>query len=325
MLDWVTLPDLTAWSEGLLAPSQLLFNPSSRLFWGFCLSSVLLAALVLWLQHRRLRAHKSFWHYACAVALAPKHWFNRSSMVDLTCLLGNSLLRVAVIVPLLGSHLAFALVVARTLQSNFGNGPDWALPWAAIAAIYTLVFFVVEDFSRFLLHYSMHKSRFLWRFHRLHHSATSLTPLTLFRAHPIEMALYYSRGLLVFGVLSGIFIYLFGGRLSGLQILGVDALGFAFNALGANLRHSPVWLSFGKWERWFISPAQHQVHHSAAVQHRDRNFGTCLAVWDRLLGSHVRTDFNPQPLQFGLAAGAKHAPLRAPLKPPFTGDTEVLL
>lgn len=325
MFAWLTLPDLTVWSEGLLAPSQLLFNPSSRMFWGFCVSSVLLAALVLWLQHRRLREHKSVWHYACAVVLAPKHWFNRSSMVDLTCLLGNSVLRAAVIVPLLGSHLALALVVARTLQSNFGNGPDWALPWAAIAITYTLVFFIVEDFSRFILHYSMHKSHFLWRFHRLHHSATSLTPLTLFRAHPIEMALYYCRGLLVFGVLSGVFIYLFGGRLSGLQILGVDALGFAFNALGANLRHSPVWLSFGKWERWFISPAQHQVHHSTAMHHRDRNFGTCLAAWDRLFGCHVRTDFKPQPLQFGLSATANRAPLRTPLKPSFTGDAEVLL
>lgn len=301
MVDWSHFASASYWSEGLLAPSQMLFNPSSRLFWGFCASSVVLALLVLFVQHRQLRQQQTFWQHVYAVALAPKHWFNRSSGVDICCLIGNSVLRAGLVIPLLGSHLAFALVVARLLQTNLGNAPELPLPWLAIAIAYTAVFFVLEDLSRFALHFSMHKSRWLWRFHRLHHSATTLTPLTLFRAHPVEMALYYSRGLLVFGLVSGVFIYLFGGRLTGLQILGVDALGFLFNLLGANLRHSNVWLSFGRYERWFISPAQHQVHHSAAREHRDRNFGTCLALWDRLCGSHVCTSHTPQALKFGLA------------------------
>lgn len=309
MIDWSRLMDPARWSDGLLAPSQLLFDPSSRLFWGFCLSSFLLALAVLWLQHRQLHRHATFRQHLLATVLAPKHWFNRSSGVDVLCLLGNSALRAAIVVPLLGTHLALALVVARSLQSQLGNAPELAMSWLGIAALYTLVFFVLEDFSRFLLHFSMHKSRFLWRFHRLHHSATSLTPLTLFRAHPVEMALYYGRGLIVFGMVSGVFIYLFGGRLSGLQILGVDALGFAFNMMGANLRHSQVWLSFGRFERWFISPAQHQIHHSAALEHRDRNFGTCLALWDRLFASDLRTQHTPQPLRFGLS------PAPAPIQP----------
>lgn len=311
MIDWGSLADPARWSEGLLAPSQLPFSPSSRLFWGFCLSSVVLALVVLFIQHRQLRQHGSFGRHLFATVLSPKHWFNRSSAVDVLCLLGNSALRVAVIIPLLGSHLAFALVIARNLQSHFGNAPDFAAPWLVIACLYTVVFFVFEDFSRFILHLSMHKSGFLWRFHRLHHSATTLTPLTLFRAHPVEMALYYCRGLLVFGLVSGVFIYLFGGRLSGLQILGVDALGFMFNLMGANLRHSKVWLSFGRFERWFISPAQHQIHHSAAPEHRDRNFGTCLALWDRLFASHLPTQHEPQVLRYGLGA----APVRVKVEP----------
>lgn len=307
MADWSPLANLALWSDGLLAPSQLLFNPSSRLFWGFCLSSVCLGVLVLFVQHRQLATHSTFGQHVFATVLAPKHWLNRSSAVDVCCLLGNSVLRVAIVIPLLGSHFAFALLVARTLQTQLGNAPEVAAPWLVIAVLYTMVFFVLEDFSRFMLHFTMHKSRFLWRFHRLHHGATSLTPLTLFRAHPVEMALYYGRGLLVFGAVSGVFIYLFGGRLTGLQILGVDALGFLFNLMGANLRHSRVWLSFGRFERWLISPAQHQIHHSAAPEHRDRNFGTCLALWDRLFSSHWRTQHTPQMLQFGLGAklGAK--------------------
>ena len=41
-----------------------------------------------------------------------------------------------------------------------------------------------------------------------------------------------------------------------------------------------VWI-----ERFFISPAQHQLHHSIAEEHYDKNFGVSLAVWDWMFGS----------------------------------------
>lgn len=295
---------LSAWhslSEGLLAPLALPLDASSRIFWLFWLSSSLIAAAVLYCQPGSRGVSR--WRRRLKVTLLnPRYWLNRSTLVDLSCLTGNSALRAAVVIPLLGSHLALALVVARALQSSLGDAPDWQWPWWCIATTYTLIFFVVEDFSRFVLHMAMHKVPLLWRLHRLHHSATILTPLTLFRVHPVEMALYYARGLLVFGSVTGGFVYLFGARLSALDILGVDALGFLFNFFGANLRHSHIWLSFGRWEKWFISPAQHQIHHSRAPEHRDRNFGSALAVWDRWFGTCVPAGIPRQRLRFGLHA-----------------------
>ena len=38
-------------------------------------------------------------------------------------------------------------------------------------------------------------------------------------------------------------------------------------------------------ERWLVSPAMHHIHHSSDPQHYDSNFGTALAVWDRLAGT----------------------------------------
>ena len=38
-------------------------------------------------------------------------------------------------------------------------------------------------------------------------------------------------------------------------------------------------------EHVFISPAQHQLHHSIAEEHHDKNFGAALAIWDWLFGS----------------------------------------
>lgn len=296
-------PEFDRLWQGLTGPLHYALDPGSRLFWGFLVSAGVLAVAALYIDYRQRRSRLPFRRYLGRAFFSRRYWLNRSTLVDLGCLLGNSLLRVAVVVPLLGSHLAATLVVARFLQGQFGNAPELALPWLAIAGLYTLVFFVLEDLSRFSLHLAMHKVPWLWRLHRLHHSATNLTPLTLHRVHPVEMGFYYLRGLVVFGLVSGVFVYLFGRQLSGLDVLGVDMLGFAFNALGANLRHSHIWLSFGPLERWLISPAQHQIHHSRAPEHRDRNFGTCLALWDRLLGTLVRSGLRRKRLRFGLAAG----------------------
>ena len=268
--------------RGLAAPLHYISDPANRLYWGFLLSSVVLIVLTLLLRDRRLRLHV----FVRAI-FSPSYWFNRSTATDVFYLGLNSVLRTLLLLPLIGSHLWATIVVARFFQGNFGNSPDVEWPLWVIMACYTLVFFIVEDLSRFLLHLAMHKLPFLWRFHRVHHSATVLTPLTVYRVHPLEMSLYFFRSTAVFGLVSGVFVYLFGTKLGGFEILGVDALGFIFCALGANLRHSHIWLGFGKFERWFISPAQHQMHHSKREEHKDINFGTCLACWDRLAGSLV--------------------------------------
>lgn len=297
------MPELSIDSlrQGLTAPLGYPFDPASRMFWLFWVSAAVMALLALYLQFRRQsKGRGGYFSLVGRSLFSRKHWLNRSTVTDLSLLLGNSTLRALLIIPLLGSHLLFTLWVARNLQIYLGNAPDLHLHWLTVAGLYTITFFLVEDLSRFSLHMAMHRVPFLWRFHRVHHSARRLTPLTLFRVHPLEMTLYYGRGLLVFGLVSGTFVYLFGRQLSGLDVLGVDLLGFAFNFLGANLRHSHIWLTFGPLERWLISPAQHQIHHSAASEHRNRNFGTCLALWDRLCKTHLAANDRPPRLVFGL-------------------------
>lgn len=285
--------DFLSWMTSSL---QTLIDPSRRLFWGFIAS-----AIVLVIAHWLWMGKRITWRRICATFFAKKYWLTRSTFTDISYLFLNTAIRSSLLIPLFGSHLLATLWVARTLQGQLGDAPDVSLPWWLIATLYTLVFFVVEDFSRFYLHRVMHKVPFLWRLHRVHHSATILTPITLHRVHPLEMTLYYIRGTLVFSLVSGIAIYLAGRKLSALDILGVDALGFLFNIAGANLRHSHIWLSFGFFERWLISPAQHQIHHSSADHHHDKNFGTCLAIWDRLLGSWLCAG-KPRRLSFGIAS-----------------------
>lgn len=221
-------------------------------------------------------------------------WLTRSTLIDLQWLVSNHIVRVALVVPLLGGQIALAMAINRTLYGWFGLGDFFQLGALATTAAFSITLFLAEDLSRFLLHYAHHHVPFLWRFHAVHHGATSLTPITLYRIHTVEMCLASGRSLIVTGGVSGIFIYVFSGPIGPAEIMGVSIFTMLFNLAGANLRHSHVWVGFGRVEKWFISPAQHQMHHSEAAAHRDINLGATLAIWDRLLkcwrpsrGEHV--------------------------------------
>ena len=290
------------WLQTLLAvlPNTLL-QPNHRLFWPLILSGLVVAVVVFSCQQRSIkRGIQGIFPF-----FQWRLWWNTSTLQDVALLLSNALVKQWLLLPWLGGRIAAAMAVAYFLQLQYGTSQlagatntGWLLA-SAILALYSIIFFVVEDASRFSLHYAMHRVPLLWRLHRWHHSATTMTPLTLHRVHPLEACLYHFRSLLVFALLAGGFTYLFSSPAVVWQILGVDLLGFLFNACAANLRHSHVPLSFGRLERWFISPAQHQIHHSADIQHRDKNFGTCLACWDRLRGSWVVSK-PAEKLQFGL-------------------------
>jgi hypothetical protein len=75
---------------------------------------------------------------------------------------------------------------------------------------------------------------------------------------------------------------------------------FIFNSLAANLRHSHVWLSFGPvLERVLSSPAQHQIHHSDAPRHFNKNFGINLSLWDWMFGTLYVTRSTPEVIHYG--------------------------
>ena len=85
-----------------------------------------------------------------------------------------------------------------------------------------------------------------------------------------------------------------------LTLLGANIFSFLFNVAGANLRHSHVWISYGRLvERILVSPAQHQLHHSIDPRDGNANYGAVLAVWDWLGGSLRLAEEGP-PTAFGV-------------------------
>ena len=262
----------------LLKPLFAFNQYDSFLYWPFLLVALSLALLVFLLN--RDDGPRSFLlrYFSKTV------WGHPSAKADYKFYYVNGVLFPAVFAPLILSGAWLGVQVHDVFQALFGqhNGVP-ASAW--ITTIYTLAFFLVYDFGRYLAHYLQHRIDFLWHFHKVHHSAEVLTPFTAFRAHPVDLVIMATFPAATTGIINGIFNYWTGGSTGLYLFFGLHILIFIYNLVG-NLRHTHVWLSYGPFLNLiFISPAQHQIHHSIEQHHWGRNMGFALAFWDKLFGT----------------------------------------
>ena len=273
-------------------------NPQKRVFWGFLLSA--LAIGILWLcLVTRLRFRD-----ALKTVFDRQVWFSASARADYALMVVNGVLFSLVSPRLLGKS-AVAVALFMWLHDFFDGRPALGntLPTWAISTLFTLTLFVLDDFARYWVHRLLHTIPMLWAFHRVHHSALVLNPITVYRAHPVEGVIFALRGATVQGTTIACFVYMFGTQVDLVTVLGASVVSFAFNAAGSNLRHSPVPIRYWPWlERVFMSPAQHHIHHSTAPQHFDKNFGVILSIWDYVFGSFHHSERELE-LEFGLGKG----------------------
>ena len=227
-------------------------------------------------------------------------WLSASSKADYKLFIINKIIFTA-LAPALLAKLTVATALFHGLQGTVGYRPLIILQDWQVAASFTLFLLLLDDFARFYLHRLMHLWPALWAFHKVHHSARTMTPMTVLRTHPVEGILFSLRSALVQGISIAVFVFIFANQVNLLSILGASAFVFFFNVFGSNLRHSHISIGYFHWlERWLISPAQHQIHHSTELRHFDKNFGAILAIWDRLFGSLHLSEKDTE-LQFGLS------------------------
>jgi len=258
------------------------FTSDSRLYWPYLLSSFALALLFI----KRVNL------------FSKKYWLNKSLFTDLKIFFFNRFLKIAFIIPFESLVIfKFTKFFLKTTGSEAIFNPVWSEPIKLL--VFSLSFFILDDLLRFIQHVCMHKIPFLWTFHKVHHSAHTLNPLTLYRIHFVELILASIRRSLGAIILSCGFLFFVGQFMSFYEILGAHAFYFVFSFIGGNLRHSHIPLSFGFFEHIFISPAQHQIHHSRSKNDYNLNYGSCFSLWDKIHGSFKRGSVS-QKIKFGL-------------------------
>ena len=226
-------------------------------------------------------------------------WLHASAVLDYKVAVLGKVIERSLLAPLVLS----AVVVAQVVSGWLGPAsvsPALPSPWVEI--LYTITTLLLADLSFYVVHRLAHRVPVLWEFHKAHHSAMVMTPVTYLREHPVEQFLQVTAAALFVGPATGVFMHFFPEQLTVIKVLGVNVATFVwFFFLGSNLRHSHVWLPYGRvLDRILSSPAQHQIHHSDDPAHFDRNFGSMFSLWDWMCGTLYAPIERPAGLTFGL-------------------------
>lgn len=193
----------------------------------------------------------------------------------------------------------------------------WPL-WAIL-----ILGFFVRDFVQWLIHRLLHKSEFLWKFHKVHHSVEEMGFAAHLRYHWMENVVYRSLeyiplALLGIGLYDFFIIHIFtlawghynhsnisvSGKITG-GIVGVLfgvvlANGFfdltvlgnlsVVNKLGVIALSGAIGaLALGPFmKKLFNNPEMHIWHHAHDLPEERQfgiNFGLTLAIWDYIFGT----------------------------------------
>ncbi|MCP1418530.1 sterol desaturase/sphingolipid hydroxylase (fatty acid hydroxylase superfamily) [Pseudomonas laurylsulfativorans] len=277
-----------------------IFDFNGRLGLSFlCMSYGVAYCLFRLRKSRGLTDARSFGQFigGCRVYL------HRSALLDYRYYFVLAILKVVLVLPIVGLVDPYVLRSADYIAffTNLWGARTQVQENLALTLLYGLGVFLVKDFSHYWGHRAFH-SRYLWAFHKVHHSAPVLVPATASRVHFLEEVVEKLTDILCIGAFAGVFWYVCGGEVSRYTLFGVTYMVFIFNSLAANLRHSHVWLSFGPvLERVISSPAQHQIHHSDAPRHFGKNFGINLSLWDWMFGTLYVTQSTPEVIHYGTA------------------------
>ena len=198
-------------------------------------------------------------------------------------------------------------LAALTQASGWGLLNQLALPgWAAV-----LLGVLLLDLAIYFQHVLLHAVPVLARLHAVHHADPDFDLTTGIRFHPLEILL---SALVKFAAVVAL----------GAPVLAVLVFEVLLNAT-AMFNHAnvalPAWLE--PWvRRVLVTPDMHRIHHSVIESERNSNYGFCLSLWDRLLGTYT---IAPQgELDIGLAAWrdpAAVATFTGVLGMPFSGKS----
>lgn len=277
-----------------------------RIYVLYLVSALIIAYFVYRLRHRSLAPAQALKRFA-AYCFPKRVYTHPSAKIDYVFFLINGVLFPLFAAPFVLGGVGIALVTAGALENLFGPletplAQNWPVTIAATFAIA-----VAMDLGVFIAHYMQHRVPFLWEFHKVHHSAEVLTPITVYRMHPADDLLAGSVSGMLTGVVGGLFAYLCAAQATVIALGGLNLLVFAFYVLGYNLRHSHIWLAYPRGlSHVLISPAQHQIHHSRLRHHHDRNFGFMFAFWDWAAGT-LYVPEREEALEYGIDSDDRDA------------------
>jgi sterol desaturase/sphingolipid hydroxylase (fatty acid hydroxylase superfamily) len=147
---------------------------------------------------------------------------------------------------------------------------------------------LLDLIGAYFIHWLEHQVRWMWKFHLVHHSDTTVDVTTGLRHHPGETV--FRIGFTILAVM-----------LIGAPI-GIVMLYQSLSVLFAHLTHANIHMP-EKADRLlsyiFITPNMHKVHHHYQQPLTDSNYGNIFAFWDRLFGTYRKVE-DTKTLTYGI-------------------------
>jgi sterol desaturase/sphingolipid hydroxylase (fatty acid hydroxylase superfamily) len=299
--------DLSPGIAYFLHQLSTLFLPLGSHFSLTSLASALCIA-ALFIVFRRFRRHRRIRLRTLARALFPRRiMLSPSNFADLGYLFYNTFLSSLLFSWAAVSYQFLTNGIIGGLAAAFGPVTPTSLPDFVSRSVITVMLFLAYELGYWLNHYLSHRVPFLWEFHRVHHTATVLTPLTNFRVHPVYTFIFFNILAISTAIANGIGNYMFGETAYQYALSDTNIILVIFVHTYVHLQHTELWIPFrGALGRVFMSPAHHQVHHSTNPAHFDKNLGSCLALWDWMFGTLYVPGKEPEKLSFGVDPDNPH-------------------
>ena len=265
--------------------SKLLFSLGSH----FSLTSLAAALLIatLFFTWQRVKRGRRVRAKTILRALFPKRILrSRSNEADIGYLIFNVFVFGVMFGWAVLSYQFISNGIIAGLVALFGPVSPSTLPVYVTRSVVTVMLFLAYELGYWFNHWLSHKVPLLWEFHKVHHNAEVLTPLTNFRVHPVYTWVFTNILAFSAALANGFGNYMFGETAYQYALSDTNIILVLFIHAYVHLQHSHMWISFrGVLGRVFVSPAHHQVHHSSNPKHFNKNFGSCLALWDWMFGT----------------------------------------
>jgi sterol desaturase/sphingolipid hydroxylase (fatty acid hydroxylase superfamily) len=155
-------------------------------------------------------------------------------------------------------------------QLGLGLSHLISMPWLVVLAAALLA----QTFVSYWIHRWMHRTTFLWRFHRVHHADSSVDVSTSLRNHPLELVVQVPASAMV--------IVLLGAPATAVIAMQVVLL---FNKVWEHADVSLPEKIERRLSRVIFTPALHRLHHSPERSLHDTNYGELFILWDYLFGT----------------------------------------
>lgn len=185
-------------------------------------------------------------------------------------------------------NVAFGLLTAGVffwLQDNqFGLLHLFQAPvWLKLL----LSLMILDLIAQYGVHYFLHKVRWMWRLHLVHHSDKNVDVTTGTRHHPLDFVIRELFALMA--------VILMGMPISFYFFYRILSVLFTYWT-HANIK-LPLWLD-KVLSYVIVTPNMHKFHHHFELPWTDSNYGNMLSIWDRIFGTYVYDD--PSKIVYGV-------------------------